>query len=77
MSNLIYIFIALNYYLNDRVDAWDESKIIPAEGYLIVGEKDAPDFIKEHPNCQFEEIFESLHRSCDTHQKVKLYRYEK
>lgn len=70
-------YFTINYYLLDRVDSWKEAGENPEDGFLIIGEKDAPSFMEEHAQYNYTEVYTSRHRSCDTRQIIKVYHYGK
>ena len=69
-------FFTINYYLKDKVDAWKSTGPAQPEGYLIIGEKDAPDFIQSQDKFRFLPVELEPHRSCDVKQNILLYRFE-
>ena len=69
-------FFTINFYLHNRVGVWDEGVASQPEGYLLIGEKDAPDFMAQHRDYAFSLVYTSSHKSCDTHQKVQMYKYQ-
>ncbi|MCF0198936.1 MAG: glycosyltransferase family 39 protein [Bacteroidaceae bacterium] len=70
-------FFTIDFYLHDRVGVWSEEGPAVEEGLVIVGEKDAPDFIAQRTEYEFSEVELTPHRSCDTHQTLRLYRYKR
>ncbi len=62
-------FFTVNFYLGNTLSTWEA----PREGYLLIGERDAGDFIAAHRAWQFRLQYTSTHRSCDTHQRLRLY----
>lgn len=69
-------FFTVNFYLKNAVDTWKEDGTMPSEGYLIIGEKDAPEFIQTHKAYRFRPINLEPHRSCDIKQDIQLYHYQ-
>lgn len=69
-------FFTINYYMNDRVGVWnDESE---NNGLLVIGEKDAVEFIKGHEAYNFNLEYTSEKKSCDVkRQHVQVYRFSK
>ncbi len=70
-------YFTINFYLRNRVDSWKPEGAKEPEGYLIVGEKDAPEFIKSQPGYTFTNVPLTPHRSCDMKQDIELYRFKK
>lgn len=68
-------YFTINFYMHNRVDVWHSQMAAQPEGYLLVGEGDAHDFLPQHPEYEFKLVYTSSHVSCDTHQKVQLYCY--
>lgn len=69
-------FFTINYYLKDKVDSWKKTGPAQDEGYLIIGEKDAPDFIRQQSAYRFEPVKLEPHRSCDIRQNIQLYHFQ-
>ena len=65
----------VNFYLDDRVKTFDD--FIPANGYLLTSDEDLPVFNERHPGYAITEIADYGHRSCDTKQWYKLYKFKK
>ncbi len=69
-------FFTINYYLEDGVDSWKPSGPAQPEGYLIISEKDAPDFIAGQTAYRFTPVEITPHKSCDVRKNIQLYHYE-
>lgn len=69
-------YFTINYYMHNTVGVWTDEEI-PAQGYLIIGEKDAETFLEVHSSVSFRQIYTSSHKSCDTKQLVRLYVFER
>lgn len=69
-------FFTVNFYLKDKVDVWRGEHPAHPQGYLLIGEKDAPDFIGAHAAYRFTPVELAPHRSCDVKQNIQLYRYQ-
>ena len=65
----------VNFYLNDRVKTFDDFR--PASGYLLTSDEDLPVFNERHPGYAITEVADYNHRSCDTKQWYKLYKFKK
>lgn len=68
-------FFTINFYQRNRIVPFESVR--PESGCLLVGEKDASEFLPAHPDYVFEKVYDSGHRSCDTRQNVQLYRFRK
>lgn len=67
-------FYVINFYEKNRVEVFNDKTA--TTGYLIVGEKDAKDFLLTRENqFNFRLCYTSGKRSCDVKQKVLLYQY--
>ncbi len=70
-------YFTINFYLRNRVDSWKPEGPKSPEGYFIVGEKDAPEFIKSHADYTFVKVDIPPHRSCDMKQNIELYHFQR
>lgn len=68
-------YFTINFYLGNRVLLFETEE--PEEGYLLIGKKDAAQWLPEQTAYEFEQVFESAKRSCDTRDIVCMYRFEK
>lgn len=69
-------FFTINYYMNDRVGVWNDDS--EDKGLLVVGNKDAIEFIKSHDSFDFNLEYTSERKSCDVKkQHVQIYRFAK
>ena len=68
-------FYTVNFYLGDRIGTFDPATA--TEGWLLVGDRDAGTFLPEHAAAFLfsEPYYVSPKRSCDTKQRITLYRY--
>lgn len=66
-------FFTINYYLNDRVDIWENQK--PETGYVLMNVTDEEIFREENKKVVLEKVDLPEHKSCDTRQIIGLYRY--
>ena len=69
-------FFTINYYMKDKVDVWKENGPVQEEGYLLIGEKDAPAFIQQQSDYKFSPVELKPHRSCDIKQNIQLYHFK-
>ena len=69
-------FFTINYYMKDKVDVWKENGPVQKEGYLLIGEKDAPAFIQQQSDYKFSPVELKPHRSCDIKQNIQLYHFK-
>ncbi len=60
-GNMTHMF-TINFYLRDGVDYWrgDET-----EGYILLRQDQAQDFIKRQSHLDFQLVYTSPHKSCD------------
>ena len=63
----------VNFYLGDRIVPFDAFH--PQEGLLLVGNDDIVAFEQRYPTLRIELVKDFLHRSCDDHKYIKLYRF--
>ena len=75
-SNNPLHFFTINFYLNDRVDVWRKNGPKSDEGYIIIGEKDAPGFMSRNASYDFTKVEIPPHKSCDIKQVIELYHYQ-
>lgn len=69
-------FFTINFYAGNRVLLFETEQ--PEEGYLLIGKKDAAHYLPAHSShYEFEQVYESNKRSCDTRDVVCMYRFEK
>ncbi len=68
-------FFTINFYLGNRVLQFEIEK--PKNGYLLIGAHDYEPFAQRHSDYQFEEVYRSEKKSCDTKAPVFMYRFEK
>ncbi|MGN1256950.1 MAG: hypothetical protein ACI4UA_07285, partial [Bacteroidaceae bacterium] len=68
-------YFTINFYLKDRVGVWKDDGPASPRGYLIIGERDASQFIPRE-GYVFRRVEIPHHRSCDTRQTICLYAYE-
>ncbi|WP_455665630.1 ArnT family glycosyltransferase [Phocaeicola sp.] len=69
-------FYVVNFYNNDRVDLFE--RVMPEEGYLLVGAGDFDEFKPRHENeYTFKEVYKSKKRGCDIHDTIYLYHFTK
>ncbi len=66
-------FFTVNFYLDNRVLQFESEN--PSEGYLLIGPHDYESFAKRHTNYEFEEVYRSVKKSCDTKAPVVMYRF--
>lgn len=67
---------SINFYLGDRVVPFID--FAPAEGYLILGEREYDGFMENYgASYQIEEVYNSHHRSCDDRDMIHVYRFKK
>ena len=66
-------FFTVNFYLDNRVLQFESEN--PREGYLLIGPHDYESFAKRHTNYEFEEVYRSVKKSCDTKAPVVMYRF--
>ncbi|HBC29394.1 MAG TPA: hypothetical protein DC006_07080 [Prevotellaceae bacterium] len=67
-------YFTINFYLHDRVGVWTAQGPASPHGFLIVGDRDARDFVRQK-GYVFHKVNLAPHRSCDTRQTVCLYEY--
>lgn len=65
----------VNFYLNDRVKPFDD--FLPKSGYVLSSDDDMPAFKERHPEYDIAEVADYNHRSCDTKQWYKLYKFSR
>lgn len=68
-------FFTINFYCGNRVLLFESEK--PEEGYLLIGKKDAANYLPQQSSYDFEQVYESDKRSCDTRDNVRLYHFKK
>lgn len=68
-------FFTINFYCGNRVLLFESEK--PKEGYLLIGKKDAANYLPQQSSYSFEQVYESDKRSCDTRDNVRLYHFKK
>lgn len=68
-------FFTINFYCGNRVLLFESEK--PEEGYLLIGKKDAANYLPQQTSYSFEQVYESDKRSCDTRDNVRLYHFKK
>lgn len=68
-------YFTINFYCGNRVLLFESEK--PEEGYLLIGKKDADNYLPQQSLYRFEQVYESDKRSCDTRDRVRLYRFKK
>lgn len=69
-------FFTINFYAGNRVLLFETEQ--PEEGYLLIGKKDAAHYLPaQSSQYEFEQVYESNKRSCDTRDVVCMYRFEK
>ena len=69
-------FFVINFYSDNRVLLFENEK--PTAGYLLIGEKDAKDYLQEKSkDYHFENVYISKKRGTDIRDIVCLYRFEK
>ncbi|MBO5016223.1 MAG: dolichyl-phosphate-mannose--protein mannosyltransferase, partial [Bacteroidaceae bacterium] len=68
-------FFTINFYCGNRVLLFESEK--PEEGYLLIGKKDAANYLPQQSSYSFEQVYESDKRSCDTRDNVRLYHFKK
>lgn len=69
-------FYSVNYYLGDRVRIFDMQQ--PSEGYVLVVEKIQEEFLQKNGDAyRLEEVYRTPLRSCDMHDKVIVYKFNK
>ncbi len=66
-------YFTVNFYLGNRVLQFENEQ--PREGYLLIGPNDYESFVKRHTNYEFEEVYRSVKKSCDTKQPIVMYRF--
>lgn len=68
-------FFTVNFYLGNRVLQFEIEK--PEKGYLLIGPHDYEPFAQRYSDYQFEEVYRSEKKSCDTKAPIIMYRFEK
>ncbi len=68
-------FFTINFYCGNRILLFESEK--PEEGYLLIGKKDAANYLPQQSSYDFEQVYESDKRSCDTRDNVRLYHFKK
>ncbi len=70
-GNMTHLF-TINFYLRDGVDYWrgDET-----EGYILLRQDQAQDFIKRQSHLDFQLVYTSPHKSCDVKRILELYQF--
>ncbi|WP_303012248.1 glycosyltransferase family 39 protein [uncultured Bacteroides sp.] len=69
-------FYTINFYHNDRIGLFE--KEMPAEGYLLVGQRDFENFKPKYdPQYLFEETYRSTKRGCDVRDIIYLYHFKR
>lgn len=67
---------SINFYLGNRVVPFVD--FMPAEGYLILGEREYEGFLDHYAaSYALEEVFDSGHKSCDDRDIIRFYRFER
>lgn len=75
MENRMHPF-SINFYLGDRVVPFVDN--MPAEGYLILGEREREGFMDNYAaSYVVEEVFDSGHKSCDDKDIIRFYHFER
>lgn len=69
-------FFTINFYCDNRILMFETEQ--PQDGYLLIGKKDAAHYLPaQSAEYDFEQVFESGKRSCDTRDVVCMYRFKK
>ncbi len=66
-------YFTVNFYLDNRVLQFEVEN--PREGYLLIGPHEYESFAKRHTNYEFEEVYRSVKKSCDTKAPIVMYRF--
>lgn len=74
ISSEMLRFYVVNFYTDNRVLLFERE--MPEEGYLLVGRKDAAQFLpKWEDRYTFEQVYESTKRGCDVKDIIQMYRF--
>lgn len=68
-------YFTINFYAGNRVLLFETEQ--PEEGYLLIGKKEAVWYLPEQSDYEFEQVYTSNKRSCDTRDIVCMYRFKK
>lgn len=70
-------FFSINFYLGNRVDDFYTKR--PEQGYLLVGEKDAAEYLPlfEKEGYKFTLFYKAKKRGCDVKQVAEIYKFSK
>lgn len=66
-------FFVINFYSGNRVLLFD--KEMPKQGYVLLREKDAPQFMARHQDYKFKQVFKSKQKGCDVRDYVLLCKF--
>ena len=68
-------YFTINFYAGNRILLFETEQ--PEEGYLLIGKKDAAWYLPEQSEYDFEPVYVSDKRSCDTRDVVCMYQFKK
>jgi uncharacterized membrane protein (UPF0136 family) len=68
-------YFTINFYAGNRILLFETEQ--PEEGYLLIGKKDAAWYLPEQSEYDFEQVYVSDKRSCDTRDVVCMYQFKK
>ena len=68
-------YFTINFYAGNRILLFESEQ--PQEGYLLIGKKDAAWYLSEQSSYNFEQMYVSDKRSCDTRDVVCVYQFKK